>query len=45
LGTILSTERAVTVLPDPDSPTIPRDSPFLTSNETSSTAFTIPASV
>ena len=29
-------------LPQPDSPTIPRVSPFLTSKDTPSTAFTLP---
>ena len=38
-------ERQVTLLPQPDSPTIPRVFPFSTWNETPSTALTIPSSV
>src|SRR5438552_6469772 len=37
--------RHVTLLPEPDSPTIPSVCPFSTSNETPSTALTIPSSV
>src|SRR5882724_7267863 len=40
-----SRERPVTVLPEPDSPTIPSTSPRPTSNDTPSTAFTTPARV
>src|SRR3954467_14580035 len=40
-----SSDRPVTVLPDPDSPTMPSTSPPPTSNETPSTAFTTPARV
>jgi hypothetical protein len=36
-------EKPVTVLPEPDSPTSPTTSPAPTSNDTSSTAFSIPA--
>src|SRR5882672_10962004 len=44
-GTRRSSESAVTVLPEPDSPTSASVSPALTSNETSSTAVTSPRSV
>jgi len=37
-------DAAVTLLPDPDSPTIPRVSPRETWNETPSTARTMPSS-
>ena len=37
--------RQVTLLPQPDSPTIPSVLPFSTVNETPSTALTIPSSV
>src|SRR6266536_3244537 len=40
-----SSERPVTVLPEPDSPTIPSTSPRPTSNDTPSTALTTPARV
>src|SRR5438552_12884136 len=40
-----SSDRPVTVLPEPDSPTMPSTSPRPTSNETPSTAFTTPARV
>ena len=39
------TERLVTVLPDPDSPTIATVSPEFTVRETPSTALTVPSSV
>src|SRR5437762_3047536 len=45
LGSSPSTAMAVTLLPDPDSPTIPRTSFSKTSKETSSTAFSRPSSV
>ena len=35
----------VTDFPEPDSPTMPKISPFYISNEILSTAFTVPASV
>src|SRR5882757_3678631 len=38
-------ESPVTVLPEPDSPTMPSTSPRATSNDTPSTAFTTPARV
>ena len=41
----LKIERAVTVLPEPDSPTRPSVSPSARSNETPSTARATPASV
>ena len=37
--------RLATLLPEPDSPTIPSISPRATSNETPSTALTMPSSV
>jgi len=37
--------RHVTLLPEPDSPTIPRIWPSATENETPSTAVTVPRSV
>src|SRR3954454_19073926 len=40
-----SSERPVTVFPEPDSPTIPSTSPRPTANDTPSTAFTTPARV
>ena len=42
---MLITERLVTLLPDPDSPTMPRVSPLRSSKLTPSTAFTMPSSV
>jgi hypothetical protein len=38
-------DRQVTLLPEPDSPTIPSVWPFSTEKETPSTALTIPSSV
>ena len=47
LGSLIRriTDIIVTLLPDPDSPTIPSTSPGETENETPSTAPTLPASV
>src|SRR3989442_4476054 len=44
-GTILRIDWAVTVFPEPDSPTTPNVSPLLTSRLMPSTALTIPAYV
>ena len=39
------TDIMVTLLPEPDSPTMPSTSPLVTANETPSTARTMPSSV
>jgi len=44
-GTRRIIERAVTLFPQPDSPTIPSVSPFLREKETSLTALTGPSEV